>query len=76
MIYIIAHIALIVVAFLLGWYLSGRIVQPAKEKRESGEAFAETVKKAPKDLWQGFANAHDRHPPAFKENDSWGSDIS
>lgn len=68
----ILYILVGIIILGLAYYLSGRILAPAKEEREAAEAIETPEEHI--DIWQGFAAAHDLHPPVFKENDSWGSE--
>lgn len=63
-------IAIVVLALGLAWYFAGEILKPAREDREARER-QEAIEPQRRDIWQGFAEAHEHNPPVFAENDSW-----
>lgn len=75
----IAHHPVVLTAVLIlfvlsvSWWISGRILKSHEKDRHKQEAFRASVQQAREnDIWSGFEDAHEKCPPVFEENDTWG----
>lgn len=60
-------IAIGVLALALAWYFAGKILQPARERRETHEATRQLEPESD-DIWKGFEEARNKYPVVVFED--------